>query len=327
MSGLRDGLESHEPFPELADLLERGLVTVESREVLLCGTPERQAYGEYCEGWAEPGDLYGEAVGCNSCGRLLEDSEPEALHTLRVDQDAIVAMLDDIVGGRRLAGGVAWTVEGEQDDVLVVVADWSEGARWMSNRVLGGRPFVLLLVEPATTTSRLTSADWVVTESVLDVLREPSKLTEAIHHAVVRADHPRTERVLAEIHEVRSRIVHVFHGTHLVEFDDAELRVDGIQLKLPAGMQKVLGYLVDAHVDDASVGKAPDAYCVWSLGEMAEAVGLPRTAVRTQLTRFQDRLASQYTEATRRRLPVNSVLECVDSQWRLNPNCRVRRVV
>ncbi|MEZ4322857.1 MAG: hypothetical protein R3F61_35650, partial [Myxococcota bacterium] len=151
MSWLRDGWQSREPLDELEDLRERGLVRVHTRDVLFCDTPEQQGYGRYCDGWAEPGDPDGEAVACEACGRLLEDEEVATLHVLSVDRDAIIAELDGMLGGRRLRDGVAWSVEGEHDDVLVVVADWSDGTRWMTNRTLRGRPFVLVQVDEVVT--------------------------------------------------------------------------------------------------------------------------------------------------------------------------------
>lgn len=326
MNALVDGWESVETIDGLEDLVGRGLVRIDRREVVLCDTFEREADGHFCGGWAEPGDPYGEAPACGTCGREIEDAEGcNALHTLVLDREAIVDALDAFIGGRRLRDGVAWSVEGDRDDVLVVVADWSDGTRWMTDRTLSGRPFVLVQVDEVRTDSRLAKAEWVVTVRLIDALRDPAALGEAVRQAEAKADVPRTEPTLVELHALRSRVVHVFHGTHMLELDGQEVRVDGMRLKLASGMRKVLGYLVDRHVDDSSAGKTPDAYCVWSLAEMSEAVGLPRTAVRTQLTRFQDRLASHHAETTHRRLAEGSVLECVDSQWRLNPNCLVRR--
>lgn len=98
------------------------------------------AYGHDCDGWAEPGDPDGQAADCEMCGRPLEDGELGTVHTLRVNQEAIVAELEKMFGGRRVRDAVAWSVEGEHDDLLVVVAEWSDGTGGCrSGFCLGGR--------------------------------------------------------------------------------------------------------------------------------------------------------------------------------------------
>jgi hypothetical protein len=247
------------------------------------------------------------------------------VHTLSVKRQAIVAELEGMLGGRRLRQGVAWSVEGEQDDVLVVVADWSDGTRWMTNRTLLGRPFVLVQVDEVVTASRLCSAEWVVTASLLEVLRDPAVLDGAVRRALELAEVPRDGRAITELHAVTSRVVQKVRGTHLVELSDEGVQLDGVVVSVPAGMRTVLEFLVDRHVDDVRDGKAPEAFCVWTLQDMSEALGLPRSTVHKQLRRFQDRLAARYAEEVRRPLPVGSVLQLEGATWRFSPDCLVRR--
>jgi hypothetical protein len=327
VSALVDGERSTEPFPELADLQERGLVLVRSSEVLLCDTPDRQGFGFACDGWAPPGDPYGELPCCELCGRELNDVEVDTVHTLTVDREAIVAALDEMLDGRRLRDGVAWSMEGAEDDVLVVVADWSEGTRWMRDRTLRGRPFVLLQVDEATTASRLSDAEWVVALPLVTALRERKVLVRAVRRAEKLADVPREGPAITELHRLRSLVVRQYQAAHLVELRPGRMQVDDVEVAMPTGMENVVAYLVDRHLEDVRDGKAPDAFCTWSLKDLAEGLDLPRTTVRQQLWRFVERLNDRYAEQARCHLPEGAVLEQdEDGGWRFNANCLVRRV-
>lgn len=325
MSALVEGQRSSEPFPELADLQERGLVHVRSSDVLLCDTPDRQGFGFDCDGWALPGDPYGEPPCCELCGRELDDAEVDMVHTLTVDRDAIVAALDGMLDGRRLRDGVAWSLEGD-DDVLVVVADWSEETRWMRDRTLRGRPFVLLQVDEVTTASRLSDAAWVVALPLVTALLEPKALARAVRQAEKLADVPREGPAITELHRLRSFVVRQYQGAHLVELRPGWMQVDDVEVAMPSGMESVVTYLVDRHLEDVRDGKAPDAFCTWSLKDLAEGLDLPRTTVRQQLWRFVERLNDRYAEHTRCHLPEGAVLEQDEAgSWRFNANCLVRR--
>ncbi|MEZ4323548.1 MAG: hypothetical protein R3F61_39150 [Myxococcota bacterium] len=186
--------------------------------------------------------------------------------------------------------------------------------------------FGLVQVDEVVTASRLGSADWVVTASMVEVLRDPAVLHRAIRRAVELADVPREGDAITELHALTSRVVHAVRGAHLVELGVDEVRVDDVVVRIPAGMRDVLAFLVERHLEDVRDGKAPDAFCAWSLEDMSAELGVPRTTVHKQLRRFQDRVAECYAAEARRPLPEGAVVQQDGSAWRISANCLVRRV-
>ena len=280
-----------------------------------------------CDGWIPAGS----GGSCPVCGRDIWEDEAvaEPLATLRIEREPIVHVLLGTLErwgpARRLQDGVAFAVDGGADEVLVVVADWSEDTRWMTDRTLRGRPFVLLLIDPPQVRSRLGRQDWVLTRELVDVLRNPKGLVEGVERAITAADDVRTGQAVLERHDLVPRTVHHVHGAHCVELGAEVLRLDDIDVAVSPAMVEVLGFLVDRHLEDRADGKAVEAYCAFTLAELADALNQPRTAVQRQLQRFRTRMEARYQEVVLRPLPPNSVLECVDDGWRLSAACLVRR--
>lgn len=326
MSWLREGRTgAPDLFVELQDLVDEGFATLDVREVLPCMTEDDLFANEECEGWSE-----GEGC-CPLCGKDIweHDRGRMSMATLGLERDAMLEALATMLGGigdvRTLGEGAAFSVETAADDVLVVVAEWSDGARWMRDRTLRGRPFVLVLLDPVVWTGRLGDADWVVTVGMAEVLRDRRVLRDAVKRAVELADLPRDAPAVVELHRLQTRFVHVEHGARVVELREEVVVVDGVEVPISAGMRTVVGYLVDRHLEDVRDGKAPEDFCAFKLGELEEALGEPRTTVRKQLWRFRQRLEERYLEGARRPLLEGAVLEQVDDGWRFSGSCLVRR--
>lgn len=328
MSWLADGREGRPTdFDDLADLVEQGLVTLETLEAAHC-MPEDLCDESDCEGWI-PAVSDGD---CPRCGReiWLDEAPIHPWSTLRIEREAIVYRLEAALGGigstRRLREGVAFAVETDPDEILVVVADWSDGTRWMSDRTLRGRPFVLVQVDELRTTFRLGEEPWMVAVRLVDVVRDPRVLTKAVRQACDDADLERRGPAIVELHRLVSRPVHVSFGARVFELGSDRALLDEIEVAASPGMVEALGFLVDRHIEDREDGKAPDAFCSFTLEYMATELGRPRHRVQKELHRFRTRMERLYLEKALRPLPANSVIELTDGgTWRLNASCLVRR--
>jgi hypothetical protein len=281
-----------------------------------------------CEGWIPAVS----DVDCPRCGRQiwLDEAPIHAWSTLRIERDAIVdrleAVLAEIGSTRRLREGVAFAVDAEPDEVLVVVADWSDGTRWMSDRTLRGRPFVLVQVDELRTAFRLGEEPWMVVVRLVDVLRDPRVLTKAARQACDDADLERRGPAIVELHRLVSRPVYVNLGARVFELGPDHARLDAIEVAASPGMVEALGFLVDRHIEDREDGKAPDAFCSFTLEDVARELGRPRHRVQKELHRFRTRMERLYLEQALRPLPANSVIELTDGgTWRISASCLVRR--
>jgi hypothetical protein len=322
VSWLRDRRTDRlEAFADVMDLVGLGYLHLERFDVLPC-VDEDDFFGGECDGWSLDEGF------CPLCGADIwaHDRERFALAQLALQHDAVIAALTETLGDvRRLREGVAFSVEMATDDVLVVVAEWSDGTRWMRDATLRGRPFVLVVLDALLWTTRLGQAEWVVSVGLADVLRDGRVLQDAVRRAVEHADLPRSEPAVVELHRLTTRFVHVSHGARVVELRKDGVVVAGVSVPVSGGMRQVVALLAEQHIEDKQVGKAPDAYCAFTLAEMAEALGERRTTVQKQLWRFRQRLADRYRDGARRPLPEGAVVEQVDDGWRFSGECVVRK--
>ncbi len=328
MSWLADGREGRPTdFEDLADLVEQALVTLETLDAAHC-MPEDLCDESDCEGWI-PAVSDGD---CPRCGReiWLDEAPIHPWSTLRIEREAIVNRLEGVLrqigSTRRLREGVAFAVEADPDEVLVVVADWSDGTRWMADRTLRGRPFVLVQVDELRTAFQLGEEPWMVAVRLVDVLRDPRVLAKAVRQACDDADLDRRGPAIVELHRLVSRPVHVHFGARVFELGSDCARLDEIEVAASPVMVEALGFLVDRHLEDREDGKAPDAFCSFTLEDVATELGRPRHRVQKELHRFRTRMERLYLEQASRPLPANSVIELTDGgTWRISASCLVRR--